>query len=163
MAARVVVESSSVITTRDEAVLYYRTKLARAHTITVGESRVTIVLERDATHLYSVEADEPIADEQLVERALGRGRSERRRFDRARALVMDHVLPSISNHVFAIQGTGARGREKVLVHGPSIGDARYMLVALRRGPGDAFTCTSAYVITHGKWMEGRRAKPAPFP
>lgn len=163
MATRVVVENATLITTRDEAVLYYRTKLARAHTISVGAVKVTIVFEREATHLYSVDAEEPIAAEHLVERALGRGRSERRRFDVARAVLMDHVLPSVSNHVFAIQGTGARGREKVLVHGPSLGDARYMLVALRPGPGEAFTCTSAYVITQQKWLEGRRARPTSFP
>jgi hypothetical protein len=163
MSSRVVVENSSLITTREEAVLYYRTKLARAHAITVRESKVTIVFERDATHLYSAEAEEPIADEHLVERVLGGGRSERRRFDVARAVLMDAVLPAISNHVFAIQGTGARGREKALVHGPSLGESRYMLVALRPGPGDAFTCTSAYVITQQKWLEGRRAKPMPFP
>src|ERR1035438_4459381 len=42
-------------------------------------------------------------------------------------------------------------------------DGRYMLVVLRPGPGDAWTCVSAYPVLAYSWKNATRAKAARFP
>jgi hypothetical protein len=63
----------------------------------------------------------------------------------------------------SVPGTGQGGHEKRMLHGPALPDGRYMRVVLRPGPGDAFTCISAYPVSRDAWLEIRRSKRAKFP
>lgn len=161
-----VVIRSEFIETLDEARAYYAARLAGAHHVTCHGRPVTIVFESDATHLYSRDANEGegISPGFGVTRAIGGGRAERRVFSVERARMMDLVLPAVSCFTVSVPGTATtRGREKRMLHGPRLADARYMRVVLRPGPGEAFTCVSAYTVTEAVWMEARRAKSAKFP
>lgn len=160
-----VVLRSELIETLDEARAYYRERLVGAHTIGCHGRRVTIVFEPDATHLYSDDPGNVPVDLALqVARAIGRGRKEIRRFNLARAHLMDRVLPAITSYTVSVPGTStARGREKRMLHGPPLPDGQYMRVVLRPGPGEAFTCVSAYPVTVDVWRAAFRAKRAKFP
>lgn len=161
MSASFVVIRSELIETVDEARAYYACKLAGSHAILCAGYPVTIVFERDMTHAYSDENGDPEAA--IVRRRLAPGRMEERRFCVRRARLMDKILPSISRFTVSVWAQGARGREKRLLYGPPLSDGHHMLVALRRGPGEAFTCVSAYPVNREKWLAARRAKLAKFP
>ena len=156
---------SHLIDTPEEARDYYREKLARAHAITSHGRPISIVFERDATHLYSIEVPDPSAipvDERIT-RAIGGGRVDVRRFKVERARLMDHVLPAVSLFTVSIPGDGRRGQEKAMLHGPRLATGDYMRVVLRPGPGTAWTCVSAYPVNTEAWLAARRAKSAKFP
>ncbi len=158
--------SSDRIETPEEARAYYRAKLARSHLVAFRDEPVTIVFERDATHLYSTEvADRNSLPEALrVERLIPGARwPEIRQFSLERARLMDHVLPALSLFTVAIPGTGASGHEKRMLYGPRLSSGDYMRVVLRPGPGTAWTCVSAYTVSVEKWLDARRAKRAKFP
>jgi hypothetical protein len=135
---------------------------------------VSIVFERDATHLYSDDPHErqgvyhptDIPIEQRVVRRLPSRRYELRRFNLHRARHMDEVLRAITLYTFAESAGVFCGREKVLLYGAPLPSGACMRVVLRPGPGDAFTCVSAYMVSHYKWVQARdrtRARPARFP
>jgi hypothetical protein len=158
--------SSDRIETPEEARAYYRAKLGRSHDIALRGEPVTIIFEREATHLYSTETSDwntlPLG--QRVERIIpGRRWPEIRQFSLDRARLMDHVLPALSLFTVAIPGTGARGNENRMLHGPQLPNGDYMRVVLRPGPGTAWTCVSAYTINVEKWRDASRAKRAKFP
>jgi len=89
---------------------------------------------------------------------------EVRVFNVERASMMDLVLPAVSRFTVSIPGTATtRGREKRMLHGVRLPDGRYMRVVLRPGPGEAFTCVSAYPVSEAVWLDARRAKSARFP
>ena len=75
-----VVVRANFIETREEARDYYRAKLARAHSIKCHGKAITIVFEKDATHLYSggVSKSVLIPPQELVSRVLGRGVDNRK-------------------------------------------------------------------------------------
>src|SRR5205085_884691 len=98
-----------------------------------------------------------------VERRIGGGRVERREFSLERAQLMDRILPAIHDYTVSIPGTGHRGAENRMLHGPRLPNGRYMRVVLRPGPGDAFTVVSAYPVEHGTWMAACRSRRAKFP
>lgn len=136
------------------------------HNIHSSGLPVTIVFERDATHLYSREVkqeDEPVPPYLLVVRAISPQKTERRIFDLERARLMDHILPAITQCTTVVQGQGARGREKILIHGPRLGTGDYMRVVLRPGPGKAWTCVSAYTVNVQAWLQARQAKRLQWP
>ncbi|MEI8255416.1 MAG: hypothetical protein WCJ30_07045 [Deltaproteobacteria bacterium] len=155
------VDHSQLITTVNEARAYYAERLAGAHKIQSAGRDVTIVFERGATHLYSVEVTAlPVV---AVTRRLGVGRIEAREFSLERARLMDEVLRAVSLYTVSVPGTGGRGRENRMVHGRRLASGQYLRVVLRPGPGDAWTCVSAYPVTEATWMQARRAKSARFP
>lgn len=155
-------ERSELITSLAEAREYYARKLVGAHKVECHGRPVTIVFERGATHLFSDESG--VASAERVERALGGGKMEVRAFSVARARLMDSVLPAICGYTVSLPGTApTRGREKRMLHGPRLPDGRYLRVVLRPGPGDGFTCVSAYPIQQRVWLDARRAKTAKFP
>lgn len=154
------VERSEFISSLAEARAFYSEKLARSHEITRYDRRVVIVFEREATHLFSTEPKtSPIPEEELVLRRLGGERVEVRQFSLERARLMDHVLPALSN--FTVSTSAQRGNR--LVYGPRLPDGRYLRVALRPGPLDAWTCVSAYPVSEYLWRDARRSKAARFP
>jgi hypothetical protein len=140
---------------------YYAHKMARSHEITRYDRKVAIIFEGGATHLFS----EQVADESLIPqservvRNIPGGRIEVRRFSIDRARLMAHVLPALSN--FTVSTSGQNGKR--LVFGPQLDDGRYMLVALRLGPGEAMICVSAYPVSVSRWKDARRSKSAKFP
>ena len=144
-----------------EARAYYAAKLVRAHEITRHDRRVTVVFEAGATHLFSVETvtGEVVCAEDRVDRSIGGGRVDVRRFSLERARLMDHVLPALSD--FTVSSSAQGGNR--LVYGPRLPDGRYMRVVLRPGPGSALTCVSAYPVAEHAWMNARRSKGARFP
>lgn len=155
------VDRSELITCLAEAREYYAERLARSHQITRSDRRVDIVFEAGATHLFS-ESEEnasAIPAEERVERSLGGGKTEVRRFSLERARLMDRVLPALSN--FIVSTSGQNGNR--LVHGPALPDGRHMRVALRFGPGAAMTCLSAYPVSKHLVADARNSKPARFP
>jgi len=156
---------SALITTLAEAVAYYHANLALAHDITCRGRPVRIVFERDATHLYSVSVDDwtSIPAHLRVIRTIGRGKQETREFSLERAQLMDRVLPAISNFTFSIPGTGHKGQQNRMLHGPALPSGHHMRVVLRPGPGEAWTCVSAYRVTSDVWLACRRSKQAKFP
>ena len=167
--------SSADIQTLAQARDYYRAELAGVRTVTCYGKRVRVVFERDATHLFSDGPDERLSAEEQqawveaipaelrVERRLPNGKVEVRRFSEERARLMGHVLPAISGFTVSVPGTGNRGHEKRMLHGPALPDGRHIRVLLRPGPGDAFTCVSAYPVSSEVWVAMTRAKRAKFP
>lgn len=169
------IPSANDITNREEARDYYAATLAGVRTITCYGKRVSIVFEADATHLFSDGPPKDLSQEEQrawvaaippelrVERRLPKGRTEVRRFSLERAHLMGHVLPAISRFTVSVPGTGRDGHEKRMLHGPALPDGRYMRVLLRPGPGDAFTCVSAYTVNVNVWRTMVAAKRAKFP
>ncbi|MBI4699843.1 MAG: hypothetical protein HY744_01530 [Deltaproteobacteria bacterium] len=154
-------ECSEQIATLGDAQAYYRAKLVGAHKITCHGRAVTIIFEAHATHLFSVEADDAAA---LPEQdRVPNGRGGVRRFSVDRARLMDRVLPAVSSYTVSVPGTGPRGREKRMLHGARLSSGMYLRVVLRPGPGDAFTCASAYPVTEAVWRAMMAAKRARFP
>lgn len=168
MAATSIVICSAFIATRDEARDYYEAKLARAHALVVRGVSVAVVFERGATHLYSVEVDDPTsipASDRCV-RNLGRGSQEVRRFSLERAVLIDEVLRAVTLYTVAQNAGGAKGREKFLLYGPALENGDHMRIVLRPGPGEAFTCVSAYPVDRATWVAAKGARtgrPVPFP
>jgi hypothetical protein len=159
-----VVIRSELIETADEARAYYAARLAGSHDIGCCGQTVTIVFERDATHLYSTEMKgTPCEPELVVRRTIPGGRVEQRKFSVARARLMDHVLRAVSLYTVSIPGTGQRGHEKRMLHGPRLGGGDYLRVVLRPGPGAAWTCVSAYPVNVNVWREACRSRRAKFP
>lgn len=169
-----VVCRSALIETLDEARDYYAERIAGARSLTVSRSsgpiRVTIVFERDATHLYSesISPGESIPPDDLVTRSIpaGRGKTrvEQRRFSLVRAVLLDEVLRAISRFTVAVPEAGGRvGHQKSVVYGPALPSGERMRVVLRPGPGDARTCVSAYPVTAREFAAACRLKRARFP
>lgn len=160
------VERSELITTLAEAREYYAAKLAGTHRIDCHGREVTIVFERAATHTYSLEPldSKDIASSDRVERRIPGRDVEVRRFSVERARVMDRILPAVSQFTVSTPGTATTtGREKRMLHGARLPNGQYMRVVLRPGPGDAFTCVSAYPVEERVWREATRSKRAKFP
>lgn len=161
--ANYTVTKSRYISSLEEARDYYQRKLARAHRVDCHGRGVTVVFEQAATHLFSVEAVGKVSPELRVRRWLSPTKFEDRKFDLERARSMDDVLIAITHFTVSVPGTANSGHEKRLLHGPRLQTGNHLRVVLRPGPGDAFTCVSAYEISHDKWMEMRRSKAAKFP
>ena len=97
------VEHAELITTVAEAAAYYAERLAGSHKIQSAGRDVTIVFDRGATHLYSLEATAtPVVP---VTRRLGGGRVEAREFSLERARLMDEVLRAVSLYTVSVPGT----------------------------------------------------------
>ena len=160
-----VVIAADRIETLEEARDYYRERLAGAHAVTCYGRAVTIVFERDSTHLFSEDPkDWRVVPQSLrVDRFYGPGKVETRTFSLTRARLMDHVLRAICAFTVSIPGTGPRGGQNRMLHGPALSSGEYLRVVLRPGPGDAFTCVSAYPVSLAVWREAVRAKRARFP
>lgn len=157
--------SADQITSLDEAKLYYRERLGGSHKIHQYDEPLTVVFEHEGTHLYSREPDddECVGADQWVLRTLSPKKVEKRVFDPVRAQMMDHVLPALSKFTVAVPGNGQRGREKVLIHGPRLSSGQYMRVVLRPGPGSAWTCVSAFPVSHADWQDMRKSRRAKWP
>jgi hypothetical protein len=67
--------SSATIATLEEARAFYASELAGARTVTCHGKRVTLVFEKDATHVYSVKlpVESEVQTSDRVERRLPRG------------------------------------------------------------------------------------------
>lgn len=168
-------KDSTKIKTLEEAEVFYAEHLAGRRRVTCYGSIVAVVFPPDGTHLFSEGAPKDATEEERaafvagipsgerVERKIVKGKVEVRRFDVLRARLMDRVLPAISLFTVSVPGTGRDGHEKRMLHGPALSDGTHMRVVLRPGPGDAFTCTSAYTVSERVWLEMRRARPAKFP
>jgi hypothetical protein len=162
---------SELVSTLPEAVAFYAQNLAGARTITCSDKRVTIVFERDATHLFSEScADSTALDaSEVVERTIpagqGRTRREVRRFSVTRARLMSYVLPAISCFAVSVPESGGRqDHQKRVLYGPPLPGSRSRLrVVLRPGPGDAFTVVSAYPVDEVEFVKACRLKRAKFP
>lgn len=154
---------SEFITSASEAATYYAQRLVGEHHVTCFGRAVTIVFMKDSTHLWSEER-EPQPGEELVARAIGGGRIERRTFSLVRARLMDQIVRAVTHFTVSIDGTGARGRENRMLHGPRLPSGDYLRVVLRplarRGQ---FAVVSAYPVSHDTWMQARRARSARFP
>lgn len=172
------VTSSQDIANLDEARAYYAANLAGVRKVTCYGKPVAIVFESDATHVFSDDPTSGMRDmtpaqqravfdsiqlDQRVERRLPGGRIEVRRFSLERARLMDHVLPAVSLFTVSVPGTSPRGRDNRTLHGQALPDTRHMRVALRPGPGDAFTCISAFPVSRDAWLATLRSKRAKFP
>jgi hypothetical protein len=168
-------KDSTKINSLDEAKMFYAEHLAGRRRVTCYGSTVAIVFPPDGTHLFSEgvpkDATEEeraafvagIPPEERVERKIAKRKVEVRRFDVRRARLMDRVLLAISLFTVSIPGTGRDGHEKRMLHGPALPNGTHMRVVLRPGPGEAYTCTSAYAVSEQVWLEIRRAIPAKFP
>jgi hypothetical protein len=157
-----------LISTRDEARAYYKAQLARAHAIIVRDCPITIVFEKDATHVYSTEIEDPLSikPEERVVRYLSKRKTEVRLFNLDRAKLMDEILRAITRCTVSASGGTYNGREKILLYGPRLECGRYMCVVLRPGPGEAFTCVSAYPVEEEQWRKAKdpkRTRPTRFP
>jgi len=165
------VRCSELIETLKQAQELYSNDLAGARTITCSGKRVTIVFERDATHVYSVSwngvdvlgVDERA--ERLIPIGRGKTRIEVRRFNLERACLMSYILPAISNFTVSVPESGGHaGHQKRVLYGPSLPHSNdHMRVVLRNGPGDALTCVSAYPVSREEWLKACKLKRAKFP
>jgi hypothetical protein len=156
---------SADLETREHARQFYDRYLRGAHHLLCHGRPVTIVFEPGATHAYSEEPDgpEPIPPEERVVRRLPGGRTEERRFCLERARLLDQVLPAVCNYTVSVPGTGPAGRGNRMLHGPVLPSGGYLRVVLRPGPGDAWTCVTAYPVELRVYLDMRRAKSAKFP
>lgn len=163
-----VVLRSELVETLVEARDYYRARLAMAHRITCYGRIVSVVFEPDATHLYSVglKGGDPrdLADHERVERRIGPRTIDVRRFDIERARLMDRVLPAISSFTVSTPEAGGRPEyQKRVLYGPALPSGERMRVVLRPGPGDAWTCVSAYPVSVDEWIAACRLRRAKWP
>jgi len=165
------VRCSELVETLEQATELYAKDLAGSRKITCHGQPVTIVFDSDGTHLYSVSyngADELELHERVVRRipaGKGRFRMEVRHFDLKRACLMSYILPAISNFTVSVPEAGGRpGLQKRVLYGPELphSDER-ILVVVRPGPGDAWTCVSAYPVSRDQWLKACKLKRAKFP
>jgi hypothetical protein len=157
---------SAHISTLDEARQFYRERLAGSHNINCHGTPAIVVFERDATHLFSVDPKgASIPTGHAVVRHIPPRRTEIRLFDLERARLMDRVLPAVSQFTVSVPEAGGRaGFQKRVLYGPPlVGSTDRMRVVLRPGPGDAWTCVSAYAVTNREWLAARHLKRAKFP
>lgn len=159
--------ASEGISSQEEARQFYLEHLAGSRSITCHGTNVTVVFEEDATHVFS---REPTDDEwamlgglDLVRRPLPKGRFDDRIFDLDRARHMGHILPAISHYTVSLPDKGRNPDYKRQLHGPKLPDGRYMRVVLRRGPGAAWTCVTAFPIPARVWLAATNSKAAKFP
>ena len=161
---------SELIETLEQARELYSKDLVGARTITCYGKRVTIVFERDATHLYSVKCDgaETLDVDERVERVIpigqGRTRTEVRRFDLRRACLMSYILPAISSFTVSVPESGGHaGHQKRVLYGPALPHGERMRIVLRPGSGDTWVCVSAYPVSQEEWLRACKLKRAKFP
>lgn len=162
---------SDGIRTLAEARAWYAQRLAGSHSITCYGRSVTIVFERDATHVFSVSCNDPDSlhpeerAERLIPSGRGKNRLEVRKFDLERAHLMRCILPAISKFTVSTpEAGGPPGRQKRVLYGPPLpGGPDRMRVVLRPGPGDAWTCVSAYPVEADEWLAACRLRRAKFP
>ena len=157
------VSRSSDINTLEQARQYYLARLAGQHNLECKGRPVTVHFERGATHLFSEKIKGTPLGAQIVRRRISPWKTEEREFSLDRARLMDHVIPTIRNYTVSISGTGAHGREKIMLHGSQLPDGRYMRVVLRPGPGSDLTCVSAYAVSLASWQQAHGSKRAKFP
>jgi hypothetical protein len=162
---------SELINTLAEARDFYAANLAGTRTITCTGKRVTIVFERDATHVFSKASPEGSTPdmgnqvERLIRSGHGQNRHEVRAFNLERARLMSYILPAISCFAVSVPESGGRpGHQKRVLYGPVLpGSRNHLRVVLRLGPGDAFTCVSAYPVDETEFVKACRLKRAKFP
>jgi hypothetical protein len=160
-----VVVRSELISTVAEAKDYYAERISGVHDVNCYGKTVRIFFESAASHMFSEEPPTGIvvpSAEQVVRRVHG-GRVEIRRFSVDRARLMDRALEAVARFTVSIPGTGQRGHEMRMFHGPRLPDGRYLRVVLRPGDETDFVCVSAYPIDERTWLAARRAKSAKFP
>jgi hypothetical protein len=162
---------SAEIETPAQALEFYAVNLAGARKITCRGEAITVVFERDATHVYT----EGVDDTSKIDPALiirrdvpagrGRMRPDIRVFSPGRARLMNQILPAISLYAVSVPEAGGRpGHQKTVLYGPPLlGGGSRLRVVLRPGPGDAFTCVSAYPVSESAFLNACRLKRAKFP
>ena len=157
-----VVIRSELIRTAEEAKDYYNQRIVGLRDLNCRGKIVRVFFDRSVTHMYSEDL-EPDSDGPIVTSRLKGGRIEERLFSLDRAHLMDRVFEAIERFTVSVPGTGEKGRQNTLLHGPRLPDGRYLRVVLRPGgPGD-FTCVTAYPISAFALDEMRRSKSARFP
>lgn len=165
-----IVRDSDLIENLEQAQKLFAEDLAGKRKITCHKQPVTVVFERDATHFYS----ESTYDETLlgptdrVVRQVPAGnriRTEIRAFSLYRARLMSYILPAISDFTVSVPDSGGRtNHAKSVLYGPTLPNGTdHMRVILRPGPGDAWTCVSAYPVSHEQWLSAMKLKRAKFP
>lgn len=156
--------SSSLITTKEEALEYFAARIAGARKVICYGTAVGLVFEREGTHFFSEDPGaDPLNAAERIQRRVAGGRLELRRFNLDRARLMDHIVPAVERFTVSLPGTGRAGLEKRMLHGPALADGRYLRVVLRPGPGEAWTAVTAYPISLAQWREAVRSKRAKFP
>lgn len=154
-------DCSDLICTIEDAREYYRAKLAGVRRVTCYGKRIPIVFPLDHVHLYSETPEGGILPPgaSIVTQQVDHGRFEVRVFSLKRARLMDCVLPAIS--LFTVSIVGQRGNK--VLHGPRLESGEYMRVVLRSGPGDAWTCVSAFPVDLATYRQAWNSRRAKFP
>lgn len=155
------VASSALITTPEEARAYYESHLAGLHKVHCRERDVKIVFQAGGTHLYSKNGDIAQAPPaMIVRRPVHRGFDDRV-FCLERAHLMDDVLPTISTYLFSLPGKGRQPNRQL--YSAKLPSGVFLCVILDGGPGDAWTCLTAYPVNAKQWTDAQRSKRAKFP
>jgi hypothetical protein len=159
------IATSASITCVADAERYYAQKLARSHQVTCRGVRVDVVFEAGGTHLYSEDVEDinSIPQALVVTRNIGGGRREVRQFCLERAVLMDAVLPALSNWTLCTLGMGAPSRAPKLVYGPRLPCGNHVCVVLRPGPRRAWTCLTAYPVREDDYRSKFAGRRVGFP
>lgn len=161
--AEYVVIRSALIETRDEAIAYFRARLAGTQAVEVYGRAIGLMLERDATHFYSEDVKgAPIAAADLVERRLPT-RIEQRRFALDRALYLDAIIPAVRGYVVSLRGRAAAGRENFELFGPVFADGRHVKVVVQHMRADVWRCVSAFPVSSKAFADACRSRRARWP
>ena len=155
---------SDLIQTLQQAQVYYANRIAGLRALECSGKTVQVFFPKHMTHAFSTsEAGNGDVPCERFDRRLPGGRVESRYFSLDRARLMDRLIEAVEHFTVSIPGTGIKGHENRMLHGPRLADGRYLRVILQPGgPGD-FVCLSAYPVTEAVWLTARRAKSAKFP
>lgn len=153
----VIVASSALICTPDEARAYYRARLVGDHEITSRGQPVCVRFNAEEIHLFT----EDIRDgstprpEMLIMRAGGR---EGRVFSRQRARLLDRILPTIKDPAKCLRAKN--GGFQLIGPAGAEGDRLAVVIGADRG---VWYVRTAYPLDAAGYRHALTARPAPWP
>jgi hypothetical protein len=161
---RAIVATSASIADRADAVAYFYSKIAGVRNVRVGEAEVAIRIPRDGIHVFTESPGEaPLSASERVERTVRGGGTELRRFSLDRARLMDQIFIAIGRFTVSVGGTGVKGGENRLIHGPRLLDGRYLRVVLRPEGKLRYVVVSTYPVNEDVWRRSFLDRKARFP
>lgn len=160
--ASYIVYRSSLIDTLDEAREYYGARLVREHQIECRGVSLLVRFNPEETHLFSEEMRPGTKADpaKLVHRA-GPG-GETRYFSRARARLLDEILPTICAPVTSLEAKIARGQ---MLIGPPTLEASQRLVVVVAPDRErlAYFVRTAYPISQAQFAIAVRSRRVRWP
>jgi hypothetical protein len=142
---------SRFIDTAADALSYYAHKIVGHHDVAVRGVTIKIVFNPEEIHLFSERIEGPRGDGERIQRPGKSG--EERKFNRARARMLDELLGTLSEAAVIHEAKMPGGRA---VYGPARADAPRLCVVIGPGSGGTWFVRTAYPVNAQEFAKAVR-------